>query len=122
VAAHGNKDGRIGTLDLLGMAQGRGYIQNVQTGDARQFRAKRPDDLGHAPAFKAHIDNADLMAMRGQSRGDVFQAQRLSAKKRSETKMSGQMTRLDEQNSQSEFSLFSQAECSQGDTKGLLSS
>ena len=104
------------------MMQGRGYIQNVQAGEAGQLRAKRADDPGHAPALEAHIDDADLVAMRGQGRGDIFQAQRLGAKERRQAEMSGQMTRLDEQNSQSEFSLFSPAEDHQDDTQGLLSS
>ena len=76
----------VGALDFPGMLQGRGYIQNVQTGETDQFRAKRPNDLRHAPAFKAHIDDTDLMAMRGQSRRDVFQVERLGAKKRSQAK------------------------------------
>jgi hypothetical protein len=64
------------------MPQGCGTIQNMPTGDTRQFRAKRPE---------------------------AFQAQRLGAKKRSKTEVSGEMSWFDEQNSQNEFTRFSPA-------------
>jgi hypothetical protein len=109
VAAHGDKDGGIGALDLAGVAQDRVYIQNVKAGDAHQIGAKPPDDSCHAAAFKAHIDDAHLMSASAERRRDVFQAQRLGAKERSKTEVSGQMSWFDEQNSQNEFTRFSPA-------------
>jgi hypothetical protein len=89
VAAYSNKDGSIGALDLFGVTQGCGDVQNVQARDTHQFRAELPDDSGHAAALKAHIDDANLMSARAERRRNVFQPKRLSAKKRSKTEMSG---------------------------------
>ena len=96
VASDSYKDRRVSALDLFGMVKCRGYIQDVQAGDTHQFRAKGADDLRHTSSLEAHIDDADHVPMRAERRGNVLQAQRLSAKKRSKAEMSGQMSRFDE--------------------------
>jgi hypothetical protein len=109
VAAHGNKYGGIGALDLAGVAQDCGDIQNVKAGDAHQIGAEPPDNARHVFAFKAHIDNAHLMSVHAERSRNVFQSQRLGAKKRGKTEVSGEMSWFDEQNSQDEFTRFSPA-------------
>jgi hypothetical protein len=96
VASHGDKDGGIGALDLFGVEQNCGYIQNVQARDAHQLGAKPPDDPFHAASFKTHIDDANLMSACAERRRNVFKTQRFSAKKRSKAEVSGQMSWFDE--------------------------
>ena len=96
VASHGDKDGGIGALDLFGVQQDRGNIQNVQAGDAHQLGAKPPDDPFHAASFKTHIDDANLMSACAERRRNVFQSQWLGAKKRSKPEVSGQMSWFNE--------------------------
>jgi hypothetical protein len=74
----------------------RRYVKNVQTRYSGEVRPKLLQDTPQGVPLEPEIHDADPMAGRNEGRGDVLQAERFGLKERSQPKLDGSRSRLEE--------------------------